>query len=167
MSPNRERRRALSAGEAGMSFTASLRAMRTDWVDILFVHEPRVTEIADIARLSEWLQSQKREGRARWLGLSGLAGDCVRVDQAVPGLFDVLQVEDSLEGREADALTAAGRPLQLTFGYLRRAAAGEQRDMKKIVGEALRRNTAGAILVSSRQAARVREMAEVAQGSRA
>jgi aryl-alcohol dehydrogenase-like predicted oxidoreductase len=165
MGTQRERPRALRASEVERTFAASLRAMRTDWVDILFVHEPRIAEVDAIAGLAEWLHSQKRAGRARWLGLSGAASDCVHVAQAVPGVFDVLQVEDSIEGREADAITAAGRPLQLTYGYVRRAPPGERRDAKKIVTEALRRNAAGAIVVSTRQAARVRELGEAAQGS--
>jgi aryl-alcohol dehydrogenase-like predicted oxidoreductase len=164
--PPRERRRALALRDAEQSFTASLRALRTEWVDILFIHEPRVAEAGAIGELSDWLGSQKRNGRARWLGLSGSASECVRVAQSVPGLFDVMQVEDSIDGREADALTSAGRPLQLTFGYLRRAAPSA-RDARKIVAAALERNSAGAILVSSRQPGHLRELAEVAQEPRA
>jgi aryl-alcohol dehydrogenase-like predicted oxidoreductase len=137
--------------------------MRTDWVDILFVHEPRMAEVAAIAQLSDWLSLQKREGRARWLGLSGIAAECVGVAKALPGVFEVLQVEDSIGGKEADALTHAGRPLQLTYGYVRRATPDARRDAPRILAEALQRNPRGTVLVSSRQAARVREMARVAE----
>ena len=159
-----ERRRGLTSSDADASLTSSLRAMRTDWVDILFVHEPRMTEAGDIARLADWLASQKSSGRARFLGLSGIASDCVAIAQSLPGVFDVLQVEDSIDGREADVLTRSGRPLQLTFGYLRRGKPGDSGEAKHVVAQALRRNAAGAIVVSSRKPARLKELADVARG---
>jgi aryl-alcohol dehydrogenase-like predicted oxidoreductase len=157
-------RRQLSPAAAEESLTRSLRALRTDWVDILFVHEPQAKEIGELHALAEWLRAQKANGRARWLGLSGLARDCVTIAQELSGVFDVLQVEDSLAGREADILSPSGWPMQMTYGYLRHAKASSAEpedpafDSHAVVRAALARNAHGMVLVSTRKADRIRTL---------
>lgn len=156
-------RRVISPEQAEMSLAASLKALQTDWVDILFVHEPEIAEIDAFLNMAEWLQRQKASGRVRWLGLAGSARRCVDVAKKTGSLFEVLQVEDSLAGREADVLAEADRPLQITFGYLRQARAAEsQADGLSVMSAALDRNPDGMILVSSRRPERLRALATLA-----
>ena len=61
------------------------------------MHEPVVEDVASLQSLADWLQQQKVGGRVRYLGLAGRAENCVAVMQQFDGLFDVLQVEDSLK----------------------------------------------------------------------
>ena len=147
------RPRSLSKGSVEHSLFQSLKALKTDWVDVLFIHEPTVDEIPLIEAISEWLYMQKRLGRARYLGLSGNALDCVRISRSFPGLFDILQVEDSVHAHEADVLIANGMPLQLTYGYLRSAKNHLQTDSEfnyeEVLNAALNRNDKGLILISS------------------
>lgn len=161
------RRRALMPRDVEKSFIKSLRSLRTDVVDMLFVHEPACSEISSIARLADWLSLQKRAGRVRYTGLAGTAAACVAITRELPEVFDILQVEDSLGGHEADALTAAGLPLQITYGYLRLArhhdiGADPTVDLPKCMAGALARNPDGVILVSSRRVTRVVELAQFA-----
>jgi len=167
--PTSERRRALSKDAVEASFLESLRALRCDYVDMLFVHEPHVSEAADLEILAEFLLQQKSSGRVRYLGLAGKATSCVGVMQWLPGLFDVMQVEDSLEQFEANAVLEAGWPLQITFGYLRLA----QRAMQKghivrstatdVFTGALARNAEGVVLVSTRRPDHMRSLAELTE----
>ena len=165
------RRRDLTPRGAEASLVRSLRALRTDWVDILCVHEPASHEGPAVSGLADWLSEQKRAGRVRHLGLAGQARVCVDIDRQVPGLFDILQVEDSLALREADAVTAAGRPLQITFGYLRQAGAEQTRagqprlDPLGVVRGALERNAQGMVLVSTRRRERLPELAALAESA--
>jgi aryl-alcohol dehydrogenase-like predicted oxidoreductase len=100
----------------------------------------------------------------RYLGLAGNAAECVAVARQTDALFDVLQVEDSLSGREADVLTGAGQPLQITFGYLRQASADlEASDALAIVRGALTRNPQGMVLVSTRRRERLAQLAAAAE----
>lgn len=122
VTPGWEVRRLIGREQAEKSLAASLQALRTDWIDILFVHEPRLTDVVPLQGMADWLERQKTSGRVRWLGLAGSAARCVEVARQTDGLFDILQVEDSWAEHEADAVIAAGWPLQITFGYLRRAA---------------------------------------------
>lgn len=158
------RRRALAVQDVSDSFTRSLRNLRTDAVDVLFVHEPSPEETPAIARLADWLFEQKRMGRTRYVGLAGNAAACVAVNRSIPGVFDILQVEDSIQVHEADVVVEAGLPLQITYGYLRRRGHGPAGDAapptpKAVLAHALARNSTGLVLVSTRQASRVAELA--------
>ncbi|HYY72094.1 MAG TPA: hypothetical protein VE778_00735, partial [Candidatus Bathyarchaeia archaeon] len=72
------------------------------------------------------------------------------------------QVRDSLENQEADCVAAAGKKLQITYGYLRaaRRAGRGAADIREVMGKALERTEDGMILVSSRKASRLRALAE-------
>lgn len=165
----RQRVRALSPAAAEASLARSFRALRTDWLDILFVHEPQLGDVAELHALAEWFLRQKTSGRVRYLGLAGSAANCLAVMQQLPGVFDVLQVEDSLDGREADIVVAAGRPLQITYGYLRRAVAelansnSSPTDGLAVMRAALARNRSGMVLVSTRKADRLRDLAALTE----
>jgi aryl-alcohol dehydrogenase-like predicted oxidoreductase len=158
-----KRQRLLTPASAEASLSNSLQALGTDWLDILFLHEPLASEIEAIQSLAGWLQYQKESGRVRYLGLAGNAQDCLAIKQQTEGLFDILQVEDSLDGKEANLITQSGRPLQITFGYLRRASAqSSQLTGDTILQQALTRNQEGMILVSSRQPDHLRHLASLA-----
>lgn len=169
-----ERIRRLSPSAAEASVQGSMRALCTDWLDILFLHEPQPGDIPRLHELVGWLESQKSSGRVRYLGLAGSAEDCVLVAREFKNVFDVLQVEDSLAESEADIVGAAGRPLQVTFGYLRRERLRRdelhlpQLDAAAVMRSALQRNPSGMILVSTRDARRLRGIAATAEseGSR-
>lgn len=155
------RRHLFSPDAAEQSLVRSLRALRTDWVDILFVHEPQTSDASALLMLEDWLARQKTSGRVRYLGLAGNAQFCAAIAKQADGLFDVLQVEDSLTTLEADAVLALGRPLQITFGYLRQAAGVGVApvDGEGLIRAALKRNAQGMVLVSSRRPERLQTLA--------
>ncbi len=161
----RQRVRSVSPAAAEASLTKSLKALQTDWLDILFVHEPQLGDVADLHALAEWFTRQKSNGRVRYLGLAGSAANCLAVMQKVPNVFDVLQVEDSLAEREADVLVSAGKPLQVTYGYLRRAfghlvnSSALPIDGLNVMRAALDRNRNGMVLVSTLKANRLCDLA--------
>ena len=164
------RSRRLSPKSVEESLTRSLKRLRTDWIDLLLIHEPQAMDVGPLSKLAEWLRSQKVSGRARHLGLAGSADKCLVVARQLPGLFDVMQVEDSLEVLEANAVIEAGWPLQITFGYLRGAArAPAGFSAANVIKGALARNAEGLVLVSSRQPERLKALAKLAEsdGSRA
>lgn len=159
------RRQRLSVDAAEASLTKSLSALRTDWLDIFFLHEPEPQDCEWLPQLADWLLRQKSIGRVRYLGLAGKAEKCLVVRDLMPGLFDVLQVEDSVSGREADVLTAHGLPLQVTYGYIRKAVSapfGPQLGSPsagEVLQAGLARNPLGMVLVSTRKLQRVGTLA--------
>lgn len=153
------RQRSLQKNQIEKSLQRSLRTLRTDWIDILFVHEPQIEEIPQLLEICDWLQSQKVQGNVRYLGLAGQSLSCVEISKKIPGIFDVLQVEDSLSNHEADLLTTSGLPLQITFGYLRNSLElTKEISHPEVIQAAFRRNSNGMILVSSRNPNRIQAL---------
>lgn len=148
-----------SVARARRSLEASLRRLRTDHVDFLFVHEPRVT-IAAADSLHDWLGRERERGTLRAFGVAGVE-DCVGplVREGHP-LAQIIQTRDSLMGREANFILRTGRPLQFTYGYLSNASQGRG-DPLAVVRDARSRNPSGALIVSSRRPQRIAALASV------
>lgn len=144
----------MTLDRARSSLEDSLRRLRRDHVDILLLHEPP----PGLLQTEEWLHWREAEGER--IGYTGVAGPSEIVTPFLDEssqLAQVVQVCDGLDTREADIVTNAGRPIQLTYGYFSSDKAG--RSGAEILSGALARNTTGAILVYSRSRARLAEFA--------
>lgn len=149
----------LSVGRAEDSLDASLRRLRTDHVDFLFLHEPD----PGLLRADEcltWLQREQRRGRIRAWGVAGLRICVLPWVLSGHALAAVVQTQDSLDHHQADFLTEVGRKLQFTYGYLSGAGSGRDGSSpEETIGKALRRNTDGCVLVSTRRVSHLRRVA--------
>ncbi len=136
-----------SVARARASLDGSLRRLGRPQVDLLMIHEPQRALIAT-DEWQRWLEEERSAGRVRQFGLAG------EMRRIAPFLGDplaaVIQTADSIAGREAQPLIAAGRPLQLTYGYLSAALKGGTADAATVLAAALARNPDGAVLVSTR-----------------
>jgi D-threo-aldose 1-dehydrogenase len=152
-----------SVAAARRSLESSLRRFAVDQIDLLLLHAPIAGAIESDAFL-QWLHAEQRKGRVRaW----GLAGDADRMRPWLATdhpLSMVLQVRDSLARKDADLVTSYGRDLQISYGYLSsRPALPELLTATETLKRALRRNTTGSILVSTRRLARIGELAAIAE----
>jgi aryl-alcohol dehydrogenase-like predicted oxidoreductase len=148
-----------SISAAKKSLESSLRRLSVERVDLVLLHEPLAGSVDSDAFL-KWLEEELRRGRVRAWGLAGEADRLRTWLENNHGLARVLQVRDSLDRREADLVTGFGRELQITYGYLSAASA---RPVSQTLEQALSRNAAGSILVSTRQVSRVRELAAICE----
>jgi len=151
-----------SIAAAAKSLDRSLRRLGIERIDLLLLHEP-VLDALQSEIILEWLKREQESGRIRAWGVAGQA-HCMDAWLSIDHpLAKVLQVRDSLDRKEADLVRSRGRDLQITYGYLSSSATvpGTPRAMETLE-MALRRNTTGSILVSTRQLAHVRELASVA-----
>jgi D-threo-aldose 1-dehydrogenase len=146
---------------ATRSLDLSLRRLGVDCVDLLLLHDP-VSAAFDLETMTEWVDTERARGRVRAWGLAGDA-TAIGVPLMQHGLGSVLQLRDSVDCREADALLSTGRQLQLTYGYLSSSSrmAGVA-DVANTLKAALRRNQSGSILVSARSVAHVAQLASIA-----
>ncbi|WP_081768625.1 aldo/keto reductase [Herbaspirillum sp. RV1423] len=146
---------------AQKSLEGSLRRLRRDWLDILFLHEPAQALIAT-DEWQRWLESLVQSGKIRHFGIAGEAPLIAAMLEASPSLAQVVQVRDSLDKRQADVLARHQRALQFTYGYL---ASGTQpeTDAAAVLRQALQRNATGSILVSTRRVERVAALARAVQ----
>jgi aryl-alcohol dehydrogenase-like predicted oxidoreductase len=142
----------------------SLVNLRTDYVDVLYLHEPALELIADPDGLLRALERFKSEGKARLVGLSGSAADCVRIAVSIPALGEVLQVAAGPASDGAATVRAAGFRADVTFGHFRAhvtpAAPGDRAALLRTqLVAAAGDNPDGVILFSSRRAGRIDEVA--------
>lgn len=134
---------------ARASLRASLRRLKTDFVDFLFVHEPQIT--ADHAnRLQDWLSAEREAGRIRYFGVAGGYGSIGPLVESGHPISQVVQTEDSINLPGAGWLRRMGRPLQFTYGYLRQNAQ-QSHDSGEVIRAALNLNKSGGVLVSTRR----------------
>ena len=148
-------------GRARRSLRESLRRLRTDYVDLLMLHEPEMTAI-DHDAMVEWLEAEKASGLiCGW----GIAGEPARVSRFVATsspLASVVQTRDSLVRHEAGFLIDAGRQLQFTYGYFSQResrAAHALSSAAEAMRRAMQRNTTGCVLFSTRRIEHLRQMA--------
>jgi aryl-alcohol dehydrogenase-like predicted oxidoreductase len=148
---------------ARTSLTASLGRLGTDYVDFLLLHEPEPHLIGGDAWVA-WLEEERSAGRVRFWGLAGTAPRVSPWVQAQHPLAQVVQTRDCLDQRQADFLTASGRDLQFTYGYLSSGHSQAARlNPEKVLQAALERNRTGAVLVSTRRAERLRILSQLPQ----
>lgn len=148
-------------GRAQAALSASLERLGCERVAIYMLHEPRIDLVAT-DEWQRWLEDEQRRGRVGAFGLALEAHLLEPFLRHAPGLAGVVQVLDSLDRREADLLSRHGHPLQITYGYVSAARArGDERPVATILAEALARNPAGAIIVSTRRADRLGQYADL------
>jgi aryl-alcohol dehydrogenase-like predicted oxidoreductase len=151
-----------SLDRAKRSLDTSLRRLAVDYVDLLLLHEP-VSGTIEIDSLRAWLEHEKSVGRIRAFGLAG-AADHMAPMIAHSRLAGVLQIRDSIVGREADVLLMSGRSPQLTYGYLSASAPRSHPEgVACTLSQAFVRHPLGSIIVSSRYTSHVTQLAHIAE----
>lgn len=147
----------LSVERARRSLGDSLRRLRRNRVEILLLHEPA----EGLLQTDEWQRWRESESdRIGHVGIAGPARIVAPLLGTVGPLAEVIQVCDGLDTHEANIVTEAGRPLQLTYGYFSSEQSG--RCGTEILAGALKRNPTGAIVVYSRSNARLAVFAAAA-----
>jgi len=151
--------------DAGLqaSVERSLRALRTDYIDILFLHEPSLTRLAEAEKLLAEVDRQKSKGTIRFIGLAGAWMHAVEIERSFPALVDVVQLAEN-DWSDAELVP------DLTFGVLRRGPQSvfeeviESRLVLKRLEAALRRRKNGSIVVSTTRIDHLDLLASVASG---
>ena len=104
------------ASAARRSLQQSLRALRTDHVDLLLLHDPPPSRVA--ADLAGHLQQLAAEGLIGAWGVAGEVADAVAAAQRLGPRTPVLQIRDNLLRRGLEALPPQLGARRITFGTL-------------------------------------------------
>lgn len=143
---------------AANSLNTSLRRLKTDHVDFLFLHEPDIG-LLNADEFLVWIEAERAKGKVRYWGLAGLPVLLEPWLRNGHPLANVLQVKDSLDQHQADFIIKSGRGLQFTYGYLSaQTREGTVVPADVLISMALMRNTQGSVLVSTRKAERIKEI---------
>lgn len=140
---------------AQSALEGSLRRTGRETIDLYTLHEPTV-DLVDVEEWRRWLEQCVSSGKVKWFGVALTADKLTPFLESGRELCQVIQVLDSIEKREADILQSHNRPMQITYGYVSSALRSDPNaSVAGILKQALRRNTTGAIIVSSKQAERL------------
>lgn len=145
-----------SGSSAVKSLERSLRALRTDHVDILFLHEPTLALLGDAERLLDSLRGLQSSGKVRYFGLSGSARDCLDITRAHPNLGALLQVDAGHGAGDLQLLRKSALAIHSSFGHFR----GRRAPIAGLLSAAVGMNPHGVILFSSRIPQHVRAMSD-------
>ena len=144
---------------AELSLVASLKRCRTDYVDVLFLHDP-VLSMIDNDIILRWLEKQRDAGKIRYWGVAGSASKIENWVASDHPFCRVIQTKDSIVRHDADFVLSAGRRLQFTYGYLN-GPHDRRPTTVSCVERALKRNSSGSVVISSRRIHRVSQLAGV------
>jgi aryl-alcohol dehydrogenase-like predicted oxidoreductase len=143
-----------SGRAAAASLERSLRALRTDHVDILYLHDPTLARLAEPRELLETLQGLQASGKVRYVGLAGNGRECTAILRSHPGLHCLLQVDAASGNGELETLNAACMPFHASYGHFR----APHDSIADALAAAVRTNRQGVILFSTRHTAHIHDM---------
>jgi len=144
--------------QARKSLENSLRTIKTNYVDFLFIHEPNISLI-ETEEWANWLDLSKKNGKIRAFGLAGISENIVPF-LGNKKLVNVIQTNDSLEKNEAANILRSGRDLQFTYGYFSSLSPNEKKFTEsQLMKKALDLNKTGVILFSSLKSERIKILA--------
>jgi D-threo-aldose 1-dehydrogenase len=178
-----------NAQSAERSLTRSLRALRTDYVDILELHDPVGDLVSGAPELVAYLDRQQERGQIRCWGVTGSPTGFRGATRDVAEHAQVLQFRDDIFEPRPDVQTESAKAW-ITYGLLERTLPALQGVFAQnpdrlaiwngrfgldlsdpavlpslLLREALRRNRAGPVLVSSVRSERVDAWARMASDS--
>src|SRR5690606_14643451 len=111
----------------------SLRRLRTDYLDILQLHASPDVETLEKHDVVTTLQELKREGKTRFIGMSGVLPNLS--DHIEMGVFDVFQIPYSVVERQHEAAIAdaaeTGAGVLVRGGAARGVPSGEGRAIER------------------------------------
>lgn len=103
------------------SLSLSLKALQTDYIDILHMHEPSISDLIDNHDLLQFFDEIRRSGVVRYIGVSGDLDSIRPIMASFDDAFDLIQVEDSILHNNVNYLEKIGYEPSITFGYFRDA----------------------------------------------
>jgi aryl-alcohol dehydrogenase-like predicted oxidoreductase len=138
----------------------SLRLLRTDYLDIVFLHEPTLAQVKAPDELLKTLSDLQAHGKVRHFGLSTTGTDCAEIGKAHPALATMLQVDADPATGGLAAVEKAGLRTVISFGHMRgmkNPPASPAERMREGLRQATQGNPDGVILFSSRKPGHIEE----------
>jgi aryl-alcohol dehydrogenase-like predicted oxidoreductase len=107
---------AFSVTEAKNSLERSLKALQTDYVDILLLHDPSPEHLTD--ELLDFLRNSVAQGKVKYFGISGPLAATPSSSNARAHYSSVLQFENSVLIQNLKRISASASDLTITFRAL-------------------------------------------------
>ena len=152
--------RSFTAATMRQSISKSLKSLRTDYVDILFLHEPAVSDLEHNQELIDSMVAERKAGKVRFFGLAG--ADHVKICAMYPGIFDVVQMPETAwdpKARHPDFTYSVIAPKRSELP----GGDAKSDHVKSLLAQALQRRPNGGILVSTTKLHHLRVAVEAAE----
>jgi aryl-alcohol dehydrogenase-like predicted oxidoreductase len=152
----------LTAAGLRQSLEKSLRALRVDAIDIVFLHEPSLARMPEPAELLVEVARQKARGTIRFIGLSGDYAPILKVAAQHEGFAEIVQVPEN-QWQEGSYVP------DLTFGSMRRGPQAYDEaplDSQMAIAhlkQALHRRPRGSVVVSTTRRDHLHSLASAAE----
>jgi len=135
----------------------SLRRLRTDYLDVLVLHEPALHELNQPEELSRLLMSLKQAGKIRAFGLSAPVDIVLTINKVCPSLCGFLQIWWKPEQNLVSALATIERKPDASFGHFHAQKTanslytmGNAAGRSHLIKQAINTNQEGVVLFSTR-----------------
>jgi aryl-alcohol dehydrogenase-like predicted oxidoreductase len=139
------------------SLNRSLRALRTDHVDILYLHDPTLDRLTEPDRLFDTLQGLRSQGKVRYFGLAGSARECLAIMRRYPIQDRLVQLDAAPGAGELELFSAQSIPFQSSYGHFR----DKKEPIADLLATSVRANRNGVILFSTRRQAHISAMVQI------
>jgi D-threo-aldose 1-dehydrogenase len=152
-------KRSYSRATMQKSLRDSLRALKTDYIDIYLLHEPLNSTMPE-EDLFEELVREKKKGSIRFIGVSG-----EQIDPIVARYGNILDVIQSAEATWSEERFVPDITHSLFSGNVSRTSPALKEDsVQALLEQALARRKNGAVIVQTRRPAHLEKLAAWAEG---
>jgi len=148
-----------SVARARKALSGSLKRLGRDYLDLYLLHEPDLS-VLNSEEWLRWLESER--SRVKYFGIAVTTDRLKGFLAANDPIASFVQTEDNEAAQGTGLLTAYGRPVQITYGYIRDALRRSRTDIPTILTDALRRSGRGSILIGTSKLQRLRQYADLA-----
>jgi D-threo-aldose 1-dehydrogenase len=140
------------------SFNKSLKNLKTDYIDFLFLHEP-IYDLYNTEEYLRWFEDEQNNGKIRAYGIAGTKANILPFVKNNSPFSLVIQTKDSIENCEANFLNEFNKKFQFTYGYF--STNKNKCDTEYIISNFLKRNQTGSIIFSTKNIARLNSIAKI------
>lgn len=151
-------KRDFSVEWADLSLKTSLERLRRDRIDLLLLHEPKLSDV-ESNDLITWLEKQKISGTISEFGVSG--------SRNIVDKFGKLDLPSSFIRQEAADIfsiktTEVARRAQIRFGYIRQITENQKKiDPLLTFSQLISENREDAVIISTTKSSRLRNIASL------
>jgi aryl-alcohol dehydrogenase-like predicted oxidoreductase len=153
-------RRSYTRSTMRKSLEASLRALKTDHIDIYLVHEPLLTSCFEDGLFDD-LERERKKGTIHYVGISGATVDPVVA--AHGDLLQVIQTSESSWNEKSEFVPDITHSLFSNVAY-RKGNRIDKKTIRELLNKALARRANGAVIVQTRKPEHLNEVVSMAEG---
>jgi len=143
-----------SIKRAAKSIDLSLKRLNTNFIDIVYLHEP-ISFLINFEELTLWKEDLIRNGIVGYFGIAGPIENYLDSFNSFSSFSDILQVKDNFDSDGIEALNKINRIPQFSYGSYN-IKINPEFDYYQSLIRSLNRNESGSVIISTRKLANLK-----------